>query len=252
MTLVDQISAAFTRVANVVHFSRMEMTQAAMPAPNSGTISVLGCVYGGTGTATAAAPSTTSLYTAIRRADLLVTTAATTAVAGFRTTGASLFRGTAGIGGFEAKLIGGPATGVATATGRFFLGFRNATGAPTDVNPSTLVNMIGIGWDSADTEVQLMSNDASGTATKVALTGWARPTTDRSVLYSLELWCNGGDAGLSYRVTNVISGVVVSGTVSSDIPAANLALLPLIYSSVGGTSSVTGITFVHYIAKEIL
>ena len=225
-----------------------QQVQIAHPAPNSGTISVLGCVFGGTGTATAAAISSTSRYASIPRADLLITTAAATACAGFRTTGAGLVRGAAaGAGGFRARLAGGPATGVTNATNRFFLGLRASTSAPTDVEPSTLVSMIGLGWNAADANVQIMHNDASGAAVKVD-TGWAVPTTDRSVLYELKVSCSGGGSSYDYTATNIINGDTVSGTFTTDIPANTATLVPLIYHSAGGTSSVVGVTFVHWAA----
>ena len=236
-------------VTEVAPAPTYNMFQKMTPAAGTGTVGVLGCVYGGTGTATAAALASTSRYTSIRRVDMLVTTAAATAVAGIRTSAVSLLRGTASGGGFQARIVAGPATGTTVATDRYFQGFRNVTSAPTDVNPSTLVNMVGIGWDSADTEVQIMCNDASGTATKVS-TGWAIPTADRAALYAFDLECVAGGASFSYSVKDVLTGTTLTGTLSTDIPAATVALLPLAYHSVGGTSSVVGLTFVDYEARE--
>ena len=84
--------------------------------------------------------------------------------------GARCARGVAGYGssGFKVTMRGGPDTGTSTATDRFFMGLKPAAN-PTDVNPSTLANIVGMGWDSADTNVQIMTNDASGTATKIDL-----------------------------------------------------------------------------------
>jgi hypothetical protein len=59
----------------------------------------------------------------------------------------------AGLGGFQLVWRWGPATGVATATHRAFVGMRNITAAPTDVNPSTLGAIVGMGYDSADTNI---------------------------------------------------------------------------------------------------
>ena len=196
------------------------------------------------GTVTAAAYNLTTKYNSLRRVDYLVTTAAATAVAGFRTN-LMMGRGAAGVvGGYKVRLRCGPATGVAVATHRFFLGLRNSAGAPTDVNPSTLVNMIGIGWDSGDARVMLMHNDASGTATKTDLgASFPKPTTDRSVIYELHLSCTNGGAYVDWTLNEIISGATASGQITSaNQPAATTTLAVSCYASVGGTSSVVGVT----------
>lgn len=40
-------------------------------------------------------------------------------------------------------------------------GFDAAVTAPTDVQPSTILNIIGMGWDAADANIQIMHNDGS-------------------------------------------------------------------------------------------
>ena len=92
-----------------------------------------------TGTATSSSVATTNQFTYTPRIEYLVTTAATTAVAGFRSTAGYVTAGgpSAGLGGFALVCEWGPATGVATATNRAFVGLANSTSAPTDVEPST-------------------------------------------------------------------------------------------------------------------
>lgn len=152
-----------------------------LPAGNGGADTQLGIVISATGTATTENVATTNLFNYMRRRSWRVTTASTTAVAGIR--GGALqwtLGGTAAaLGGFHLVWRWGPATGVATATHRAFTGMRNTTATPTDVNPSAQTNLFGMGYDSADTNIQFMHNDGTGTATKIDLgAGFPKPNAD--------------------------------------------------------------------------
>lgn len=197
-----------------------------------------------TGTATASNVAATNRYTWQKRVEYLVTTAATTAVAGWRYSAVQWGRGAnAGDGGFFMVCRFGIATGTSVSTRRCFVGLRDTVAAPTDVNPSTLVNCIGVGYDAADAQLQVMHNDASGACTKIALgASFPRPSTDRTSCYELALYCAPAGTTVGYEVTDLITGAVANGTLSTDLPATTTLLAPLGYSSVGGTSGVTGIT----------
>ena len=219
---------------------------ALMRAIGSSTVlHVLGMLSGTTGTATSAAVGTTNRHSRMARLEYLATTASTSAVVGFRgssvqwTLGAS----TAGDGGFHMVYRWAPATGVATATHRAFAGMRGNTAAPSDVEPSTLTSMCGMGWDAADTNIQFMHNDASGIATKIDLgASFPVPTVDRTSVYEIALFAPPGTTqSLSYEVTDLVSDAVATGTVTTDLPATSQLLVPYNYMSVGGTSSVVGI-----------
>ena len=194
-----------------------------------------------TGTATAANYAQTNRYTQMKKVEYLVTVAATTAVAGFRE-GTNLYmRGSnAGDGGFHYICRFGPATGVATTTNRCFVGMSTTTAAPTDVEPSTLLNMIGFGWDAADANIQFFNNDGSGTATKTS-TGIAVPTADRTSVYEVSMYCKPTGTTIYYTIKDLVSGSSFSSFVTTDIPGATTGLSPRGWMSVGGTSSVIGI-----------
>ncbi|MBC7738691.1 MAG: hypothetical protein H7245_16075, partial [Candidatus Saccharibacteria bacterium] len=198
------------------------------------------------GTATSATLATTNLFTMSPRLEYLVTVAAATAVAGFRgTTPMVAVGGTAaGIGGFHFVGRWGPATGVATTTCRAFFGMANTTATPTDAEPSTTVSCAGMGWDAADANVQMMINDATGTCTKVDLgAAFPVPTTDRTAVYELALFSPRGlTQSLSWMVTDLVSGATANGTAITDLPTAASLLAPRGWMSVGGTSSVIGLS----------
>lgn len=221
---------------------------------NSTTTTFVGGVsFSATGTATAASVSVTNMHTQMKRVDYLVTTAATNAVAGFRANSAQYFRGkTSSEGGFFFVGRWGPAIGVATATKRASFGLHNNQSAPTDVQPSTILNQIAMGWDSGDTNIQIMHNDGSGTATKIDLgASFPIPTSDRTKVYELSLFCQPGGSTVYYEVLDIETGDIASGSITTDLPSATTLMHLKGWMSAGGTSSVIGISFMSaYIEND--
>lgn len=215
-------------------------------AGNSTTITAEGQpALTATGTATAVNVAQTNALTRRRRLEYLVTVAATTAVAGFRAPAAQWTIGDPSLadqGGFHFVCIWGTATGGATSTHRAFVGMANSVAAPTDVEPSTITNIIGMGWDAADTNVQLMYRGA-GAVTKVDLgASFPVPSADRANAYMLEMYSPPGTTQkVGYKVTNVITDAVAEGEVTTNLPTTATYLAPRGWMSVGGTSSVIGI-----------
>lgn len=216
-----------------------------LPPGNTTGINQLGFNTTATGTATTANVATTNRHTYMRRLDYLVTTASTTAVAGFRNSALQWSLGAPSVdnGGFHLVLRWGPATGVANANHRAFVGMRGSASAPTDVNPSTLTNICGMGYDSGDANVQFLHNDGSGSATKIDLgASFPKPSADRTTAYEIALFAPPGTVqSLSYEVRNLGTGASATGTVTTDLPATTQLLTVLGYMGVGGTSSVVGL-----------
>jgi hypothetical protein len=225
------------------------VTHRYQPAPNSAALLGDGTLpLTATGTATAILPNVARLFTSWARVEANVGTASTTAVSGFRFSSSGLARigkGATSPGGFYHRCVWGPALGVATPTLRGGAGLLAITSAPTDVEPSTLVSGIWMGWDAADTNVQIMHNDASGAATKIDLgASFPVPTVDRTTVYELELYSpNSLTQSVEYRVSvfNQAERTILAsatGVVTTNLPPADTALAPRCWNSVGGTSSV--------------
>ncbi len=214
------------------------------PHGNSTTVSTSGINITAAGTATTTNVATDTLYNMMKRIYYRVTTAAATAVAGWRgsndqwSVGGTL----AATGGFHLILRWGPDTGATTATHRGFAGMRPSA-APTDVEPSTLLNMVGMGWDAADANIQFMHNDATGAASKIDLgASFPVPTVNNSAVYEIALFSPPGTTQRAdYRVRNLTTGAEATGSVTTGLPASTTLLAPAIHMSVGGTSSVIGI-----------
>lgn len=213
-------------------------TSTTVTAIGAGALSATGALTG------TAAIATTNAYTAARLVEHLVTVAATTAVAGWRYAANKWFMGNvANRGGFKVICRFGPATGVATTTNRCFVGMSANTAAATDVEPNTLINMIGAGWGAADANIQIYRNDGTGVATAIDLgANFPVPTADRTKVYELRLSVPANSTTITYVFTDIDNPAqAVTGTLTTDIPAANTLLSPRGQMSVGGTSSVIGI-----------
>lgn len=217
-----------------------------MPAISGSTVSVFGWPGASTqGTATGSVPGVGNRRTNLQRIEYLVGTPSTSAVAGWRVNAAGFpINGSSSWeGGFYGLMHGGGCTGQTNSSARFFMGLGD-TGSSSDVDPSSLLVIVGIGYDAADSNMQFMHNDGSGTATKVDLgSSFAKPSSDRSTIYRLRLYAPPGTSrSLSYEVTELESGAVATGTVTTNLPDTSSYVTPKMYASVGGVSAVTGIT----------
>ena len=195
------------------------------------------------GTGTASALASTTAYTSRDKWEYLRTSATTINTAGIAGQSDLFWQGTNSYnGGFDYAITWGPATGVSTSTARAFAGIRNSSGFVTDVNPSTLVNCIGMAYDDDDTNIQVMHNDVSGTCTKIDLgSSFPVPTADRTECYTFYLSISSNGGTYYYKVVDESDDTYTTGSITTNIPSASTFLRPFAYTSVGGTSSVTGI-----------
>jgi hypothetical protein len=124
-----------------------------------------------------------------------------------------------------------------TALQRMFIGFSNVTTAiATTQVISTLTNIIGIGFDSSETEMSIYVNDASGTATKIGL-GANFPSNSTSTIFDFTLFCPPNASSVFYQVTNMATGAVATGELTTDLPANTTFLAYHAYMNNGGTAA---------------
>lgn len=123
--------------------------------------------------------------------------------------------------------------GDGTSACRTFFGMNVATPVAT-VEPSTFINCAGFGADSTDTQLFFMSNDGSGSVTKIALNGGTGFPAN-SALADVYQWyveiVGGTTRSLNYYIKNLVTGVTITGstTTAADIPAAASALRAMQY-----------------------
>jgi hypothetical protein len=102
------------------------------------------------------------------------------------------------------------------------------------------INIIGLGSDATDTNLQIFHNDASGTATKIDL-GATFPANKSGAVangevYTLELFNDYLTTSVKYRVTKVSTGENTTGTITTNLPASNVPLAPQVVRTSGSTS----------------
>lgn len=108
---------------------------------------------------------------------------------------------------------------------------------------STLTNIIGVGSEVGDTNLQIFYNDATGTASKINL-GASFPANrtagaEMTTVYSITLLNQPASTSVTYRVVNNETNAVATGTISTNLPASSQAL-NLFASRCMATASVTG------------
>lgn len=126
-----------------------------------------------------------------------------------------------------------------TALQRGCFGLFNTTAAiSTTQSPSALTSCIFAGWDSGDTNLQIMSNDASGTCTKVNL--GSDYAIGVNAIFDVVFFAAPASDSVSWRVQRLDTAVTpVSGVISNvaDLPAMSTLLAWHAYMNNGGTAA---------------
>lgn len=138
--------------------------------------------------------------------------------------------------GFDFDCVWGHSDAAAVADARSFIGVRGNTGDVGNVNPSTLTQIIGVGNDGGEANLQLMYNDGTGVATKIDLGANFPANTVSADMYRLRLWCAPGASAVSYRLDRLDTAFFVEGTVSTDIPPSTTMLGYTVFRGNGGTA----------------
>jgi hypothetical protein len=192
-------------------------------------------------TATQRNVATTNLFSAMRRVGS-VSAATAGGSCGARTVPTQFYMG----GGFKAVFRSG-CSDAATVTGaRSFVGMVSITTQIGNVNPSTLTSMIGLGSDAGDTNLFIMHNDGSGTATRIDLGANFPDHTLSTDMYELALFTAPNSGVVGYEVTRLNTGHVASGTITTDLPPTNTLLTPQLWRNNGATALAVAIDIVQF------
>ena len=139
-------------------------------------------------------------------------------------------------------------TAYASNTQQFF-GLASQT---TDLNygditlilVSTLTNIIGVGNEIGDSNLQIFYNDASGTASKIDLgSGFPANRTSgatSTTVYSVEIYNPVSSTEVRYKVTNKETGEVAQGSLTTNIPATTAGLTFFASRTMGSPTTNTG------------
>lgn len=186
-----------------------------------------------------------NLRNSIARATV-TSVASANAASGLRQTSFMCYRGeqfgAAKAGGFYFRTRFGVSSAVALQ--RCLVGLIGITTAfATTLNPSSATNCIAVGWDSADTTLQIMHNDASGACTKISL-GADFPSNNTNAVYELVLFCPPNGDTVGWRVTRLDTEQSVSGLITTDLPVKSQLLTYHAYANNGGTAAAVVLDFI--------
>ena len=166
------------------------------------------------GTATARPIATTNMFTRARRLGWVSTaTAGNPAAMQFSALQYTVSNGS-GVGGFFLVARFGASDAATVAGARSFFGMRNVTTTPTNVEPSTLTNVIGIGNGAADSNMKMFYG---GTTAQAPIDLGANfPANTLSIdMYELVLFAPPNALRtIHYQVTRLNTGHVATGTLS--------------------------------------
>ena len=173
------------------------------------------------GTTTAANIATTNLFTRMRRISF-ISSATAGSLASFRVAVAQVTLGDGnGNGGFY-KIIRFGCSDPATVSGaRQFCGVSATTTAPTNVEPSTLLNCFGVGHGAADSNLSIFYG-GSVAQTPINLGSNFPANTLSSDAYELAIYAPSNSQSIKYEVTRLNTGVVATGIIVGDGAAVSL------------------------------
>jgi hypothetical protein len=198
------------------------------------------------GSATARLPSATNLFTRARRIGYTTsTTAGTLAYLLFGSPTWTIGDG-ANTGGFHLHMRFGQADGTVQSGSRFFAGISSNTATPTNVEPNTLTQTIGIaklasttnyyivyGGSTAQTAIDLGSSFSAATtsADMIDLQIYSSPMVANTVYYRVE------KIGTT---STVVTGTLTAATAGTQLPGSSTFLVPRIWKTNNATAAVVG------------
>lgn len=127
------------------------------------------------------------------------------------------------------------------ATARSFYGMAPVA-AFANANPSTFINCVGFGNDSADTNMQIMQNDGSGTCTKTDLGASFPAQSSQTDFYEMILFAAAGQTtNVDYAIRHVFTGAIASGSLGSNLPTANTLIGAHLWVNNGTTAAAVAL-----------
>lgn len=107
---------------------------------------------------------------------------------------------------------------ISAANQRSFFGLHAQSTAWGNVEPDTILNMVGVGAKAGDANFSFMHNDGAGSATMVGL-GSNFPARATDTVYELLLQEVANSGVVAYSLTDVGNNNTASGSTSSDLPS---------------------------------
>lgn len=119
-----------------------------------------------------------------------------------------------------------------------------------NVEPDTLLNIIGVGSLAGDSNLRVFNNDGSGTATKTAFTTPANfPARATDNVYELVITTVANSGTVSLTLTDIGTGNTQSFTISSDIMANTVFTSWVAWVNNGSTAATASFGMMQVVAE---
>ena len=229
-----------------------------VPAGSSTTVpGIFGiAAWSAVGTVTNRNMATTNLLTRMRRMGWVSATAAGS-LASIRTGVGQFTTGNgAGLGGFFMSMRFAIVDAAAVAGARFFAGIKSGTGTPTNVDPATVVNNIGVAQLSGDATQLYLTYGGSVAQTPIPLGTNFPPMagvgSDNGIAYDLSIWCSSNENGVvgwsleRIGTSFIASGVITPATPGTQTPISTASMMPCIWRCNNTTALAVGFDLINF------
>lgn len=189
------------------------------------------------GTATSRTVATTNLLQRMTRLGH-VSAATAAGLSGAREAVAKYTTGAGGLlGGFYVRYRFAPSDAAAVAGARMFVGLAANTAAPTNVDPTTLTNVVGVAQIAASNNLQIYGAGAT-VGTPVDL-GASFPANGNVAAYELTMF-SPPSGGSHWQVTRLDTGDTATGTFAAS-PLGTVLLCHQLWRTNNATALAVGI-----------
>lgn len=187
------------------------------------------------GTATARTVAVTNLLTRMSRLGY-VSVATAAGLCGVREAAAKYTVGAGGLlGGFFLRERFGVSDAAAVAGARMFVGLSSSTAAPTNVDPSTLLNAIGVAQIATSNNLHIVWGGASANV-PIDLGVLFPANTLSADAYELALFAPAAGGVVHWQVTRLNTGDVASGSLTTGLPLSSVLLCHQIWRTNNATA----------------
>jgi hypothetical protein len=214
-------------MANYWSAQGMEIRRGFVAQNNSTTLFLENTAVGtAVGTTTAVSVALGSFLSQAIRTRVQVSTPALNGICSYRSTSALFFVGQ----GFRFSFGFGVSDSSLNTGARQFYGLTTSTTALTISSTAlveNLTNVIGIGSDALDTNLQIFHNDGTGTCTKIDLGAnflANRNATAYTDFITFELYNPRLSADIYYRVKSMDNDAIAEGVITGNYPSAALTM----------------------------
>ena len=176
--------------------------------------------------------ATTSGGTRVKRLTYPTASATAGLLAGARLTAAQFTLGATNVGGFVATVIAGSGDAATVAGARMFAGITSSTGVPTNVEPSALLNCIGIGHGAADTNMKVYTGGSAANAAIDIGANFPANTLGGTDMYKLTVYAPLSPTAAGFKAawqvqrlgTAFVASGMLTGAAGTTVPATTTLL----------------------------